>query len=186
MALFLLITYIVIFTFQIILFVITIRKKTKKLWRILFSAELIPLLISIGLMIYYNNLPGYGFMPGLTYLGEVLFSFGAVVLYCISFLISICSYIAISYKQRKRWINRFCRFSQPSQWRIFERCSKRRNECFALFSFFLILKSHWIMGISRRKTRIYQSFCGDFFSIILMVFIIIQIKKIKSKSKGNE
>lgn len=101
MALFLLITYIVIFTFQIILFVITIRKK-KKLWRILFSAELIPLLISIGLMIYYNNLPGYGFMPGLTYLGEVLFSFGAVVLYCISFLISICSYIAISYKQRKR------------------------------------------------------------------------------------
>ena len=109
MALFLLITYIVIFTFQIILFVITIRKKIKKLWRILFSSELIPLLISIGLMIYFNNLPGYGFMPGLTYLGEILFSFGAVVLYCISFLISICSYIAISYKQRKRWINRFCR-----------------------------------------------------------------------------
>lgn len=71
----------------------------EKLWRILFSAELIPLLISIGLMIYYNNIPGYGFMPGLTYLGEVLFSFGAVVLYCISFLISICSYIAISNKQ---------------------------------------------------------------------------------------
>ena len=102
MALFLLITYIVILIFQIILFVISIRKKTKKLWRILFSAELVPLLISIGLMIYYNNLPGYGFMPGLTYLGEVLFSFGAVVLYCISFLISICSYIAISNKQRKR------------------------------------------------------------------------------------
>ena len=110
MALFLLITYIVILIFQIMLFLISIRKKTKKLWRILFSAELIPLLISIGLMIYYNNLPGYGFMPGLTYLGEVLFSFGAVVLYCISFLISICSYIAISNKQRKRWINRFCRF----------------------------------------------------------------------------
>ena len=36
------------------------------------------------------------------------------------------------------------------------------------------------------QNRIYQSFCGDFFSIILMVFIIIQIKKIKSKSKGNE
>ena len=99
MALFLLITYIVILIFQIILFVISIRKKIKKLWRILFSAELVPLLISIGLMIYYNNLPGYGFMPGLTYLGEVLFSFGAVVLYCISFLISICSYIAISKKQ---------------------------------------------------------------------------------------
>ena len=89
----------VILIFQIILFVISIRKKTKKLWRILFSAELVPLLISIGLMIYYNDLPGYGFMPGLTYLGEILFSLGAVVLYCISFLISICSYIAISNKQ---------------------------------------------------------------------------------------
>jgi len=96
MALFLLITYTVILIFQIILFVMTVRKKTKKLWRILFSVELIPMLISIGLMIYYNNLPGYGFMPGLTYLGEVLFSLGAVVLYGISFLISICSYIAIS------------------------------------------------------------------------------------------
>ena len=99
MALFLQIIYIVILIFQIILFVITIRKKTKKIWRILFSAELIPLLISIGLMIYYNNLPGYGFMPGITYLGEILSSLGAVVLYCISFLISICSYIAISNKQ---------------------------------------------------------------------------------------
>lgn len=77
-------------------------QENKKIWRILFSSELIPLLISIGLMIYFNNLPGYGFMPGLTYLGEILFSFGSVVLYCISFLISICSYIAISYKQRKR------------------------------------------------------------------------------------
>ena len=110
MALFLLITYIVIFTFQIILFVITIRKKTKKLWRILFSSELIPLLISIGLMIYFNNLPGYGFMPGLTYLGEILFSFGAVVLYCISFLISICSYIAISYKQKETLNKSFLSF----------------------------------------------------------------------------
>lgn len=52
MALFLLITYVVILIFQIILFVIIIRKKTKKLWRILFSTELIPLLISIGLMIW--------------------------------------------------------------------------------------------------------------------------------------
>ena len=38
-----------------------VREKIKKLWRILFSAELVPLLISIGLMIYYNDLPGYDF-----------------------------------------------------------------------------------------------------------------------------
>lgn len=56
MALFLLITYIVTLIFQIILFVISIRKKTKKI-------------------------------------------LADIVLYCISFLISICSYIAISNKQ---------------------------------------------------------------------------------------
>ena len=98
MALFLLIIYIVILILQIILLVITIRKKTKKLWRTLFSIELIPMLISIGLMIYYNNLPGYGFLPGLSYLGEVLFSLGAAVLYGISFLISICSCIVTTKK----------------------------------------------------------------------------------------
>lgn len=98
MALFLLIIYIVILILQIILLVITIRKKTKKLCRTLFSIELIPMLISIGLMIYYSNLPGYGFMPGLSYLGEVLFSFGAAVLYGISFLISICSCIVTTKK----------------------------------------------------------------------------------------
>lgn len=97
-ALFLLITYIVILILQVILLVITIRKKTKKLWRTLFAVELIPMLIAIGLMIYYDNLPEYGFMPGLSYLGEVLFSFGAAVLYGISFLISICSFIITAKK----------------------------------------------------------------------------------------
>ena len=98
MSLFLLITFIEILILQIILLVITIRKKTKKLWRILFSIELIPMFISIGVMIYYNNLPGYGFMPGLSYLGEVLSSFGAAVLYGISFLVSICSRIVTAKK----------------------------------------------------------------------------------------
>ena len=98
MSLFLLITYIAILILQIILLVISIRKKTKKLWRILFSIELIPMFISIGVMIYYNNLPGYGFMPGLSYLGEVLSSFGAAVLYGISFLVSICSRIVTAKK----------------------------------------------------------------------------------------
>lgn len=99
MDLFLLITYIVILILQIILLVISIRKKTKKFWRTLFSIELISMLIAIGLMIYYNSLPGEGFMPGLTYLGEMLFSFGAAILYGISFLISIC--IALFSKPRK-------------------------------------------------------------------------------------
>ena len=52
-------------------------------------------------------------MPGLTYLGEVLFSFGAVVLYCISFLISICSYIAISNQMEEKGMkSRFIHFKK--------------------------------------------------------------------------
>lgn len=84
----LLIAYIVIFVVQFILLVASIRKKQKKLWRKLFLIQLISILVSIGLGFLYDRLPGYGFMPGLSYLGEVLFSFGAAMVYGLFFLIS--------------------------------------------------------------------------------------------------
>ena len=90
MALFLLVIYMVIFIVQIYLLVVILRKQIKKLWALLFSLELIPMLLAIGLMKYYDSLPGYGFMPGLCYLGEVLFSYGAAVLYGVCFFISVC------------------------------------------------------------------------------------------------
>ena len=93
-----LIAYVVVFASQVILFVYAVRRKTKKLWGIVFSSELFPMVIAICLMIYYNNLPGYGFMPGLAYIGEVLFSFGAAILYCVGFLISFCVYLVTSRK----------------------------------------------------------------------------------------
>ena len=90
MAMVMLVAYILIFVVQIILLVKVIKKKTKKLWTGLFVAELIPMLLAGILTAYYENLPGYGFMPGLSYLGEVLFSFFAAVLYGVNFLISLC------------------------------------------------------------------------------------------------
>lgn len=105
MSLFLLIAYIIVFIVQLIFFVKAIRKKTRKLWVVLFSVEIIPILIAIGLMLYYESLPGYGFMPGLSYLGEILSSFGAAVLYAVMFVIS--AIICIVSGERKKKITPF-------------------------------------------------------------------------------
>ena len=90
----LLIAYIVILVLQIVLLVLSIRKKQKKLWLSLFLVEVIPMLIANGLRIYYDSLPGYGIMPGLTYIGEVLYSYGASIVYCLVFVVSVLCCIA--------------------------------------------------------------------------------------------
>jgi len=89
-----LIAYIVILVLQIVLLVLSLRKKQKKLWLILFLVEVIPMLIANGLRIYYDSLPGYGIMPGLTYIGEVLYSYGASIVYCLVFVVSVLCCIA--------------------------------------------------------------------------------------------
>lgn len=54
-----------------------------------------PLLLELGCipaalvaMEYFNRLPGYGFMPGLTWLGHVLFSLGAAGAYGIMLILT--------------------------------------------------------------------------------------------------
>lgn len=90
----LLVAYIVILVLQIALLVLSLRKKQKKLWLSLFLVEVIPMLIANGLRIYYDSLPGYGIMPGLTYIGEVLYSYGASIIYCVLFVVSVLCCIA--------------------------------------------------------------------------------------------
>ena len=48
-----------------------------------FVIEIIFIIISKIVENYYNSLPGYGFMPGLTYFGETLLSLGANTIYYI-------------------------------------------------------------------------------------------------------
>jgi hypothetical protein len=50
---------------------------------------------------YYDSLPGYGIMPGFSYMGEVLLSFFASVLYGACFLISSCIFIVLEEKKKK-------------------------------------------------------------------------------------
>ena len=85
--------YLVVLALQIALLVLSIKKRTKPLWISLFSLELVPMGIAAALGVYYDGLPGYGFMPGLSYLGEILFSYGAAVIYGVTFLVSVCACI---------------------------------------------------------------------------------------------
>ena len=87
MAMTLLLVYIFVFILQVVLLVRSIQKKQKKLWLGFFAFQLISALLAAGLCWYYETLPG-GMFGGLTYMGEVLFSFGAAVVYGLFFLVS--------------------------------------------------------------------------------------------------
>ena len=90
----LLVIYIIVAILEIILYIRTIKGKNKS-WMKLILMESIALISAILMGIYFNNLPGSGFMPGLTYLGEWLFSMGAALLYFIILFVTICSKIIV-------------------------------------------------------------------------------------------
>jgi len=98
----LLIAYIAVFVLQIVLLTLAIRRKTAKLWISLLLSEVIPMIVAFVLMRYFDSLPGYGFMPGLSYFGEVISSFGAVVLYGVTLFVSGCAFIIVKAAKRKR------------------------------------------------------------------------------------
>ena len=99
MAIVLLIIYIVILIFLIANFVKCLKNKAK--WSRLFIFEIFSTILSAILLMYYNNLPGSGFMPGLTYLGEVLFSFGAMILYSIILAITSITKLLLYLLEKK-------------------------------------------------------------------------------------
>ena len=92
MDLFVLFAYVLILAAQIVLLVFAIRKPGKKLWPPLLAFELISLLAAIGLMFLFDALPGNGFMPGFTWLGEFLFSLAAAGAYGIMLLLTLIIY----------------------------------------------------------------------------------------------
>lgn len=96
----LLIVYILISILQIIFLVKAIKKNNIKYWMIIFLIEAISLVAAAILTIIYNNLPGSGFMPGLTHFGLFLFSFGASIIYALFLFITIGIKIFKFRKQR--------------------------------------------------------------------------------------
>lgn len=79
--------YILAFIIQIILMVKCFKHKVK--WRILLIFETICILIAMFIGNYYSSLPGYGFMPGLTYLGQVMVSYISMIIYIIMFCVTL-------------------------------------------------------------------------------------------------
>ena len=98
MAMTLLIVYIFLLILQIVLLVQSIRKQQKRCWIVLFAAELLSALAAAGLCWYFEALPG-GMFGNLTYIGEVLFSFGAAVTYGMFILVSAFCYLVTSNRE---------------------------------------------------------------------------------------
>ena len=93
--------YLLVFALQIFLQVKAIRSGSKKLWIILIIFEFSSMVAANRIQAYYDNLQGVGFMPGLTYLGEVVFSLLASMLYGICFLVSSCIFIVREERKKK-------------------------------------------------------------------------------------
>ena len=74
------IVYILLLLLQVAALVFAVcRKSTKaRLTSLLFSLGCAPL--AWGLGAYFDSLPGYGFMPGLSYISETLFGYSTALL----------------------------------------------------------------------------------------------------------
>ena len=95
MGIALFVLYTTSFILQVILLVQALKKSAPPRWKRLYVIELISAAIAAAAAVYYNGLPGTGFMPGLTYLAEVIFSMAAALLFSamlvLSFLLSLIS-----------------------------------------------------------------------------------------------
>ena len=87
--LFLLMFYIIIVIFQIALLIIFIKNNKEKHWIILIITEIISMLLSWFLAIFFDSLPGSGIFPGLTHFAEVFYSIIAVLVFFIMLIITL-------------------------------------------------------------------------------------------------
>ena len=74
------ILYIFLLLLQVALLILAICRRTIGYRFTSLIASLLSAALTWGLGAYYDSLPGYGFMPGLTYIGEALFGYGTAVI----------------------------------------------------------------------------------------------------------
>ena len=82
------ILYPMLFFVQFILLVCAVRKPERRLWFALFWLEILCTLGAAGLTVLFEQLQGYGMMPGLTWFAEFFYSLAAAVVYGGMLLIS--------------------------------------------------------------------------------------------------
>ena len=78
--------------FVIILYQLIQCIRTQKNWTRLFLVEISAIIVSFILTMIYENLPGFGFMPGLSYLYEIVVSFCAGAVFSLVFIVSVLVY----------------------------------------------------------------------------------------------
>lgn len=74
------ILYIFLLALQVLSLILAIRRKSKRYWISLFILEAVSAVLAWRLGVWFDHLPGYGFMPGLTYLSETLFGYGTAAI----------------------------------------------------------------------------------------------------------
>ena len=74
------ILYILLLAVQVMLLIFAIRRKSIAYWMATWITEALSAALAWGLGVYYDGLPGYGIMPGLTYFAEAIFGYGTAVL----------------------------------------------------------------------------------------------------------
>ena len=92
--------YLLLFAVQIGLLVFALKRLTTSHWCLLYVIEMLSVVAALILMVYFDNLPGYGMMPGLTYFAEVFYSFFASIGFGILLLISV--FVGLVAKRNKR------------------------------------------------------------------------------------
>lgn len=94
------ILYILLLALQVLSLILAIRRKSKRYWVSLFVLEAVSAVLAWRLGVWFDRLPGYGFMPGLTYFAETLFSYGAAILYCGMLAVSAVTGIILHCKRK--------------------------------------------------------------------------------------
>ena len=102
MAVLLPILYLLLLILQVLLLILNIRKPLKKRWTLLFVSEAVSEAAAVLLMRYYNQLPGTGMMPGMTYFAETIYSMIAAAVYCGMLLLSAIVMLSISRHQKTK------------------------------------------------------------------------------------
>lgn len=94
------VVYIVVLILQVVMLAAAVRRPAKRKWAFLYLCEAGAALAAWVLMRWYDNLPGYGMMPGLTYFAEAFFSMCAAGIYAVMLVVSLGVGAAIWYRRR--------------------------------------------------------------------------------------
>ena len=96
-----LIVYICLFILDLYLLVRALKPYSARRLFVAYLSELGSLLAALIIMWFYDQAPGYGIMPGLTYIQEVFYSLGAAVLFTGLLLLSLVIGAFAAHRRKK-------------------------------------------------------------------------------------